>query len=110
MSRPRASGIVPRRTGAKDSVIAVYQIFETADEMITLALPNDNIWLRFWHAVGQPEFGSDPRFVTSASRHAHREEIVQAIAILLQTKPREGWLDLFNAFQFLPVPSIALTK
>jgi crotonobetainyl-CoA:carnitine CoA-transferase CaiB-like acyl-CoA transferase len=93
------SGIVPRRTGAKDSVIAVYQTFETADEMITLALPNDNIWHRFWQAVGQPELGSDPRFATSADRHAHRAEIVLAIAKILHMRSRKDWLDLFNELQ-----------
>jgi crotonobetainyl-CoA:carnitine CoA-transferase CaiB-like acyl-CoA transferase len=93
------SGILPRRTGAKDSVIAVYQTFETADEMMTLALPNDNIWQRFWQAVGQPEFGNEPRFATSADRHAHRPEIVPAIAAILRTRPRKDWLDLFNELQ-----------
>ena len=84
---------------AKDSVIAVYQTFETADEMITLALPNDNIWHRFWQAVGQPELGSDPRFATSADRHAHRAEIVLAIAKILHMRSRKDWLDLFNELQ-----------
>jgi crotonobetainyl-CoA:carnitine CoA-transferase CaiB-like acyl-CoA transferase len=93
------SGIVPRRTGAKDSVIAVYQTFETADEMITLALPNDNIWHRFWQAVGKTDFGNDPRFATSAGRHAHRAEIVAVIADLLRTRPRRNWLELFVAQQ-----------
>jgi crotonobetainyl-CoA:carnitine CoA-transferase CaiB-like acyl-CoA transferase len=93
------SGIVPRRTGAKDSVIAIYQTFQTADEMITLALPNDNIWHRFWQAVGDPEFGNDPRFATSASRHARRAEIVTAITNLLRTRPRKNWLELFNEQQ-----------
>jgi Predicted acyl-CoA transferases/carnitine dehydratase len=93
------SGVVPRRTGAKDSVIAVYQTFETADEMITLALPNDNIWHRFWQAVGQPELGSDRRFATSAGRHTHRAEIVQAIAKLLRMRSRRYWLDMLNELQ-----------
>ena len=70
------SGEVPRRTGAKDSVIAVYQAFHTSDEMLTLALPNDAIWQRFWDAVGDPDFGKDPRFATNADRHAARPEIV----------------------------------
>lgn len=89
------SGVVPRRSGAKDSVIAVYQTFPTADEMITLALPNDSIWRRFWQAVGRPDFGNDPRFATSAGRHAHRAEIVDAISDLLRTRPRKSWLELF---------------
>jgi crotonobetainyl-CoA:carnitine CoA-transferase CaiB-like acyl-CoA transferase len=93
------SGIVPRRTGAKDSVIAVYQTFDTADDMITLALPNDNIWHRFWAAMGDAEFGRDPRFATSEGRHAHRPEIVRKIAGLLRAQPRDHWLALFNAAQ-----------
>jgi len=99
------SGIVPRRTGAKDSVIAVYQTFATADEMITLALPNDNIWHRFWQAVGRPEFGKDPRFATSVDRHAHRADIIPVIADIMRTKPRKRWLDLFNELQ-IPIGPI----
>jgi crotonobetainyl-CoA:carnitine CoA-transferase CaiB-like acyl-CoA transferase len=35
------SGVVPARTGAKDSVIAVYQVFHAADAPMNLALGND---------------------------------------------------------------------
>ena len=38
------SGEVPQRTGAKDSVIAVYQAFDTQDKPLTLGLGNDAIW------------------------------------------------------------------
>ena len=51
------SGEIPKRSGARDSVIAVYQTFETADDPITLALGNDAIWKRFWQAIGSPESG-----------------------------------------------------
>ena len=88
------SGIVPRRTGAKDSVIAVYQVFHAADAPMNLALGNDNIWKRFWAAVGEPAVGEDPRYATSAKRHAARAEIVERIAAVLKTKPRDHWLPL----------------
>ncbi|HTP96616.1 MAG TPA: CoA transferase [Burkholderiales bacterium] len=89
------SGDVPQRTGAKDSVIAVYQTFAAADGMMTLGLGNDGIWQRFWAAVGRPEYGADPRFATSAKRHAARAEIVAEIAALLKARPRAHWLALF---------------
>jgi crotonobetainyl-CoA:carnitine CoA-transferase CaiB-like acyl-CoA transferase len=38
---------VPTRSGGKDSVIAIYQSFETADDPITLGLGSDNLWQRF---------------------------------------------------------------
>ncbi len=89
------SGELPRRSGARDSVIAVYQSFDTADEPITLGLGNDGIWRRFWNAVGEPEYGADPRFRTNKERRAARAEIVEHIQALLRQHPRARWLKLF---------------
>ena len=88
------SGTVPRRSGAKDSVIAVYQVFNAADAPMNLALGNDTIWKRFWAAVGETAVGEDPRYATSAQRHAARAEIVERIAAVLRTKPRDHWLPM----------------
>src|SRR5260221_10933256 len=89
------SGEVPKRTGAKDSVMAVYQTFHTADGAMTLGLGNDGIWKRFWSAVGRADYGEAPRFASSAQRHAARAEIVAEIAAILKTRPRAYWLELF---------------
>ncbi len=90
------SGELPRRSGGRDSVIAIYQAFHTADEPITLGLGNDNIWRRFWEAVGEPAYGADPDFATNADRRAKRAEIVAHIQELLLAKPRSHWLALFR--------------
>jgi crotonobetainyl-CoA:carnitine CoA-transferase CaiB-like acyl-CoA transferase len=89
------TGDVPQRTGAKDSVIAVYQAFDTQDKPLTLALGNDAIWKRFWQALGEPARGEDARFVSNAGRRAARAEIVADIQAILKTKPRDEWLVLF---------------
>jgi crotonobetainyl-CoA:carnitine CoA-transferase CaiB-like acyl-CoA transferase len=89
------SGEVPRRTGAKDSVIAIYQSFDTADRPLTLGLGNDGIWARFWEAVGDPGFGADERFTGNSRRHDHRAEILDRIAAILRQRPRAHWLSLF---------------
>lgn len=89
------SGELPRRSGARDSVIAIYQVFETADDMLTLGLGNDLIWKRFWTAVGRPQRAEDPRFRTNAERRAARAEIVAEIQSILSTRPRAEWLRLF---------------
>nr|WP_254850119.1 CoA transferase [Pseudonocardia sp. Ae263_Ps1] len=89
------SGEVPRRAGAKDSVIAVYQSFDTADRPLTLGLGNDGIWARFWEAVGDPGFGAAGRFVDNSSRSRNREEIVERISAILQQRPRAHWLAVF---------------
>ncbi len=89
------SGELPRRSGARDSVIAVYQTFDTQDAPITLGLGNDGIWRRFWAAVGDPDYGAEARFRTNKERREARAEIVARIQSLLRQRTRSHWLDLF---------------
>ena len=54
----------------------MYQVFQTQDDPITLALGNDAIWKRFWQAVGRAEIRSDPRYATNVERRAARSQII----------------------------------
>lgn len=89
------SGEVMRRSGGRDSVIAIYQAFPTSDEPITLGLGNDAIWARFWAAVGVPEAAADPAHASNAMRRDHRAEIVERISKVLKTRTRDEWMALF---------------
>lgn len=91
------SGELPRRSGGKDSVIAIYQTFDTADDPLTLGLGNDGIWTRFCDAIGRPDMAADPRLATNKGRREHRQEIVASIQAELRKKPRSHWLELFAA-------------
>ena len=86
-----------RRSGGRDSVIAIYQSFDTADHPLTLGLGNDAIFKRFWNAVGEPQVGDDPAYATNALRRGQRAELVTRIAAILKLKPRDEWLTLFIA-------------
>jgi crotonobetainyl-CoA:carnitine CoA-transferase CaiB-like acyl-CoA transferase len=92
-----ASREVPRRSGGKDSVIAIYQAFETADLPITLGLGNDAIWERFWASVGRPHVAADARYNSNSKRREQRAEIVGLIQSVLRTEPRQHWLAVFGA-------------
>ena len=89
------SGSVPRRSGGTDSVVAIYQAFETADLPITLALGTDGIWMRFWQAAGRPDYAAMPRFGSNADRRKHRGKIVADIQEILMRAPRAEWLEKF---------------
>ncbi|MFP6558935.1 CaiB/BaiF CoA transferase family protein [Paraburkholderia sp. B3] len=91
------SGESVTRSGGRDSVIAVYQVFDTADDPITLGLGNDAIWTRFWNALGEPQYAEEPRFRSNAQRREAREEIVDAIACRLKARSSAHWLALFAA-------------
>ena len=90
------SGEVPARSGGTDSVIAIYQPFETADLPMTLGLGNDGIWARFWEALGEPDYAARPEFASNADRRRHRAEIVAHIQEILKTRPRDAWLSLLG--------------
>lgn len=91
------SGELPRRSGGTDSVIAIYQVFDTADLPLTLGLGNDAIWTRFWSAVEEPAFGKLDAYASNSDRRTHRAAIVERIAQVLARKPRDAWLALFEA-------------
>jgi crotonobetainyl-CoA:carnitine CoA-transferase CaiB-like acyl-CoA transferase len=86
---------LPRRSGGKDSVIAIYQTFNTADAPMTLGLGNDAIWARFCESIGRPDMAKDPRFADNIGRREARAEIVLEIQAILIQQPRQHWLDLF---------------
>lgn len=89
------SGEVPTRSGGTDSVIAIYQPFETADLPMNLGLGSDAIWMRFWAAVGDEAFGARPEYGSNMLRRENRPEIVAHIQQILSTRNRADWLDLF---------------
>lgn len=91
------SGELPRRSGGKDSVIAIYQTFETADDPLTLGLGNDAIWQRFCKCAGLEELSGDARYASNSGRREGREQIVARIQAELRLKPRDHWLALFHA-------------
>jgi crotonobetainyl-CoA:carnitine CoA-transferase CaiB-like acyl-CoA transferase len=91
------SGELQRRSGGRDSVIAVYQAFDTSDEPITLALGNDKIFARFCDAIGRDDIGSDPRFTNNASRREHRAQLVDKIQAVLRKQTAAQWLQIFAA-------------
>lgn len=93
------SGELPRRSGARDSVIAIYQVFQTADEPLTLGLPNDNLWRRFCEAVGRREWIESERFKDNSARVKARAELADAIQQILRERPRAHWLELFASSQ-----------
>lgn len=86
----RYGGSAPARTGTRHATIAPYGSFPTADGPILLAVQNELEWRRFCTTVMErPELIEDPRFVTHATRVAHRAELEQAIADRLTCLPLE---------------------
>lgn len=83
----------PRPSGGTDSVLAVYQPFETADRPIVIAVGNDKMWVRFCEALGLEDLAEDPGLATNAGRRKRRGEVIEKVQERLLKHPAEYWLE-----------------
>lgn len=82
----------PAPSGGTDSVLAVYQPFETQDRTIVVAIGNDGMWQRFCAAVDLPELAADAELADNAGRRTHRPRVTAAVAARLATRTASHWL------------------
>jgi crotonobetainyl-CoA:carnitine CoA-transferase CaiB-like acyl-CoA transferase len=88
------SGRIPVRQGNTHPNIAPYQVFETADGHMLLAVGNDRQFARFCNAIGKPELALDERFTCNASRVTNRSALVEELSATLSSKLTQEWLRL----------------
>jgi len=70
-----------------------YQVFETGDGHIVLAIGNDAQFRTFCEFAGVAELADDPAFATNSARVANREEIVARLRPVFAARPSAYWLD-----------------
>ena len=87
----------PRPCGATDSVLAIYQAFDTVDEPVVLAVGNDRMWQRCCEVLDLPALASDASLSDNAGRRSRRSDIVAAMAARIATKRASHWLTQFAA-------------
>jgi crotonobetainyl-CoA:carnitine CoA-transferase CaiB-like acyl-CoA transferase len=91
------TGKAPGRMGNAHANIVPYQVFESCDGHLILAVGNDKQYAKFCEIAGHPEWATDPRFRSNADRVRHRQELVPLIAEVLRQKPRQHWLGQLEA-------------
>jgi crotonobetainyl-CoA:carnitine CoA-transferase CaiB-like acyl-CoA transferase len=91
------SGQTPQRMGNAHPNIVPYQAFAASDGHLIVTVGNDSQFRRLCEALGEAEWGVDPRFATNAQRVAHRECLVGLLSERLIRRPRDEWLGLLEA-------------
>lgn len=92
-----ATGVAPRRIGNAHQNIVPYQVFETADGHMILAVGNDTQYAKFCEVAGRPDLAQDPRFMKNADRVRHRATLVPLLAGILKTRTKADWLAALEA-------------
>jgi formyl-CoA transferase len=91
-----AAGQTPVRMGNAHPNIVPYQVFETQDGHIILAIGNDGQFRRFCELADQPHLAQEPRFVANRGRVKHRAQLIEALALLMKSKNTDDWLNLLE--------------
>lgn len=100
----------PAPSGATDSVLSIYQTFDTADRPIAVAIGNDEMWKRLCRVLGLDDLAADPRFATNELRRSSRDEIVATIAKRFAERPAARWLEELGASRIPATPIQSLSE
>ncbi|MBT3400599.1 MAG: CoA transferase [Rhodospirillaceae bacterium] len=85
------------RLGNAHPNIVPYQVFETADGHIVVAVGNDTQFRTFAGIIGEPELADQPLFATNDSRVRNRDEVVAHLQAIMKTQTSAHWLAELEA-------------
>lgn len=80
------------RWGNAHPNLVPYQLFETADRAVVVAVGSDAQWLACAHALELEALAAEEPLRTNAGRLAARGRVVAAIARRLRERPAEEWI------------------
>jgi crotonobetainyl-CoA:carnitine CoA-transferase CaiB-like acyl-CoA transferase len=84
--------------------VAPVQTFPASDGWLFIMCMTDKFWGELIAAIGRPELGSDPRFLTPASRQANRDALTGIIDGEMSRQPSAYWLGKLNGV--LPIAPV----
>jgi glutaryl-CoA transferase len=85
------TGEPPARHGNAHPNIVPYEVFDTLDGGLMVAVGSERQWQRFCEALGLPELAADVRFATNGDRVVNREVLRPLLAAPLATRTRAEW-------------------
>ena len=80
------SNEIPKRRGNGHPNIVPYQVFETSDGYVIVAVGNDTQFQRFCDFLEAAHLADDPQFATNPARLENRDALLVAIVPLLQAR------------------------
>lgn len=92
-----ATGTSPQRMGNAHPSIVPYQVFDTADGHIVVAVGNDSQFQAFCDCLQRPNFARVEAWLTNSGRVEDRDHLLQKIAPIIQGRTTADWVKAFTA-------------
>ncbi|PKP93940.1 CoA transferase [Sphingomonas koreensis] len=87
------AGTEPRRYGNGHPTVVPYQLFDTLDGQVVVAVGNDAQFTAFaTRLLDRPDLATDERFAKNGSRVANRDALLAEIMPLMREHTTEWWL------------------
>lgn len=90
------SGDIPTRRGNRHPNIQPQDVFAVADGHIVLAVGNDEQFVRFAAAIGNPGLAEDERFRTNAARVTNLKALMPILTTRFLERGVDAWLTDFR--------------
>ena len=88
------AGKEAKRWGTAHESIIPYQVFQTADRPIAIAVANQKLWINFCKLIGREDWLSDPRFESNPKRVENRGALLPLIEEMFSQKTCDEWMEL----------------
>jgi crotonobetainyl-CoA:carnitine CoA-transferase CaiB-like acyl-CoA transferase len=88
-----AAGVVGQRMGNAHPSIAPYELYDTRDGDLVLAVGTDRQFAALCDVLGAPELREDPRYLTNTARVTNRITLKQALEQQLAREPADSWTE-----------------
>lgn len=87
------AGTEPRRYGNGHPTVVPYQLFDTSDGQVVIAVGNDGQFASMCERLlGRPDLAADERFAKNAARVVNRDALLAELIPLIAARPTEFWL------------------
>lgn len=97
MVRYFSNGDIPRPLGRRHPAITPFEVFESADGYVVIAIGNNELWRKFCEHVGRPELIDDERFHTNALRTENHESLFPILTEIMCRRTTDAWVEALEA-------------
>ena len=97
MVRYFSTGDIPRPLGRRHPAITPFEVFESADGYVVIAIGNNELWRKFCEHVDRPELIDDERFHTNALRTENHESLFPILAEIMRHRTTDAWVETLEA-------------
>lgn len=90
------TGTAPLAVGNRHTVICPFASFQASDGLINICAGNDNIYQKLCIVLGDPELGTDPRFITNDLRIQNWDALNARMTAAVSKRSVKEWCAIFD--------------